>query len=154
MRVLYVCHRFPFPPKRGGKIRPFNMIRHLHQQGHEVVVASLIRSEEEGQAGVGLRDHCTRFLMERVYEPTAYVRMVANLAVKTPSSLGYFYSPHLAARIRQELAQHRYDLIFVHCSSVAQYVEHERGVPKILDFGDMDSQKWLAYGPMKPFPLS
>ena len=29
MKILYVCHRFPFPPKRGGKIRPFNMIRHL-----------------------------------------------------------------------------------------------------------------------------
>ena len=31
MRILYVCHRFPYPPKRGGKIRPFNMIRHLAQ---------------------------------------------------------------------------------------------------------------------------
>lgn len=39
MKILYVCHRFPFPPKRGGKIRPFNMIRHLHAQGHEVTVA-------------------------------------------------------------------------------------------------------------------
>ncbi len=29
VKILYVCHRFPFPPKRGGKIRPFNMIRHL-----------------------------------------------------------------------------------------------------------------------------
>ena len=42
MKVLYVCHRFPFPPKRGGKIRPFNMILHLHEQGHEVTVASVI----------------------------------------------------------------------------------------------------------------
>jgi glycosyltransferase involved in cell wall biosynthesis len=42
----------------------------------------------------------------------------------------------------------------VHCSSVAQYVEHVSGVPKILDFGDMDSQKWLEYANYKPFPLS
>ena len=27
-------------------------------------------------------------------------------------------------------------------------------VPKILDFGDMDSQKWLEYANYKPFPLS
>ncbi len=39
----------------------------------------------------------------------------------------------------------RFDLIFVHCSSVAQYVEHVTDIPKILDFGDMDSQKWLEY---------
>ena len=43
MKVLFVCHRVPFPPKRGGKIRPFNIIRHLHEQGHEVTVASLAR---------------------------------------------------------------------------------------------------------------
>ena len=44
MKILYVCHRFPYPPKRGGKIRPFNMIRHLHAAGHEVTVCSLARS--------------------------------------------------------------------------------------------------------------
>ena len=38
MKILYVCHRFPYPPKRGGKIRPFNMIRHLTEQGHEVLI--------------------------------------------------------------------------------------------------------------------
>ncbi len=32
MKILYVCHRFPYPPKRGGKIRPFNMIRHLSRR--------------------------------------------------------------------------------------------------------------------------
>jgi len=46
MKILYICHRFPFPPKRGGTIRPFNMIKHLSAT-HEVVVASLARSPEE-----------------------------------------------------------------------------------------------------------
>jgi polysaccharide biosynthesis protein PslH len=52
------------------------------------------------------------------------------------------------------LRAHRYDLIFVHCSSVAQYVSTARGIPKVLDFGDMDSQKWLEYQHYKPWPLS
>jgi hypothetical protein len=52
MNILYVCHRFPFPPKRGGKIRPFNMIRHLSASGHRVTVCSLARSPrpEKGRA--------------------------------------------------------------------------------------------------------
>jgi sugar transferase (PEP-CTERM/EpsH1 system associated) len=33
-------------------------------------------------------------------------------------------------------------------------VAHVQDVPKILDFGDMDSQKWLEYAHYKPFPLS
>ena len=68
--------------------------------------------------------------------------------------MGYFYSARLARRIRARLAQEKFDLIFVHCSSVAPYVRHVAGIPKILDFGDMDSQKWLTYRHFKPFPLS
>ncbi len=154
MNILYVCHRFPFPPKRGGKIRPFNMIRHLHDAGHHVHVASLVRSEQEAAEGAGLAAHCAGFDMGRVNETVQYSRMVARLPLPTPSSMGYFYSPELAKQVRQRLAERTWDLIFVHCSSVAQYVAHVQGVPKILDFGDMDSHKWLEYAHFKPFPLS
>lgn len=153
MKILYVCHRFPFPPKRGGKIRPFNMIRHLSQR-HEVTVCSLARSEAEAQEGSGIQPHCARFEMAVVSNPVQTVRMVARLPSPVPSSMGYFYSPELARKVDALLASERFDLIFVHCSSVAQYVEKVRGIPKILDFGDMDSQKWLEYVNYKSFPLS
>lgn len=154
MKILYVCHRFPYPPKRGGKIRPFNMIRHLGEQGHEVTVASLVRSDEEAEEGRGLADHCHEYLMERVYDPVRTASMVRRLPTMGPSSMGYFRSRKLARRITDKIADVGFDLVFVHCSSVAQYVEDVRGIPKILDFGDMDSQKWIAYGAFKPFPLN
>ena len=154
MNILYLCHRFPFPPKRGGKIRPFNMIRHFSNQGHRVTVCSLARSDEEAREGLGIAPHCAHYAMGRVHEPLQYARMVVRLPLPTPSSMGYFYSAELAAKVRQLLATQRWDLIFVHCSSVAQYVQHVRDVPKILDFGDMDSHKWLEYAHYKPLPLS
>ncbi|HQD16142.1 MAG TPA: TIGR03087 family PEP-CTERM/XrtA system glycosyltransferase [Ottowia sp.] len=154
MNILYVCHRFPFPPKRGGKIRPFNMIRHLSAAGHAVTVCSLARSPAEAEEGRGIAPHCAGFEVGMVSEPVQWVRMVANLPLVTPSSMGYFHCPDLARKVSGLLASRRWDLIFVHCSSVAQYVEHVTDVPKILDFGDMDSQKWLDYALLKPFPLS
>jgi len=153
MKILYVCHRFPFPPKRGGKIRPFNMIRHFSRQ-HEVTVASLVRSEEEGCEGQGIAPYCARFEMVQVSKPVQMARMVARLPTTEASSLGYFYSADLARRIRELLRTTNFDLIFVHCSSVAQYVADVQGIPKILDFGDMDSQKWLEYARYKSFPLN
>ena len=150
MNILYLCHRFPFPPKRGGKIRPFNMIRHLSAQGHRVTVCSLVRSEAEAAEGRDIAPHCAAFEMGRVTEPLQMARMVLRLPLATPSSMGYFYSPELAAKVRGLLASQTWDLIFVHCSSVAQYVSHVTGIPKILDFGDMDSQKWLEYAHYKP----
>jgi len=154
MNILYLCHRFPFPPKRGGKIRPFNMIRHLSAQGHRVTVCSLARSEAEATEGQGIAAHCAAFEMGQVREPLQFARMLVRLPLITPSSMGYFRSSELAAKLRHLLATQRWDLIFVHCSSVAPYVEHVTDVPKILDFGDMDSHKWLEYAHYKPFPLS
>ncbi|WP_349743781.1 TIGR03087 family PEP-CTERM/XrtA system glycosyltransferase [Roseateles cavernae] len=154
MNILYLCHRFPFPPKRGGKIRPFNMIRHLSAAGHRVTVCSLVRAEDEGVEGQGIAPYCEAFEMARVHNPVQFLRMIVRLPLTTPSSMGYFYSPALRARVDALLASRRWDLIFVHCSSVAQYVEHVQDIPKILDFGDMDSQKWLEYANYKPFPLS
>src|SRR5262245_28769000 len=154
MKILYICHRFPFPPKRGGKIRPFNMIRHLSAVGHEVTVASLARTYDEAEEGRGIAAHCARFGMAVVSNPVQVARMVLRLPTPIPSSMGYFYSPDLARSISGLLARERFDLIFVHCSSVAQYVAGVLGTPKILDFGDMDSQKWLEYAHYKPFPLS
>ena len=154
MKILYLCHRFPFPPKRGGKIRPFNMIRHLSASGHEVIVASLARSTQEVNEGRGISPYCSSFEIVEVRDPMQMARMVALLPTPTPSSVGYFYSPKLARLVRDLLRRQRFDLILVHCSSVAQYVAGVRGVPKILDFGDMDSQKWLEYARYKPFPLS
>ncbi len=153
MKILYVCHRFPFPPKRGGKIRPFNMIRHLAQR-HQVTVASLARSEAEARDGQGIAPHCHRFEVVTVNNTVQALRMVARLPTLRPSSFGYFYSAELAAQIRRLVSAERFDLIFVHCSSVAPYVSDVEGPFKILDFGDMDSQKWLEYAHYKAFPLS
>jgi sugar transferase (PEP-CTERM/EpsH1 system associated) len=153
VKILCVTHRFPFPPNRGGKIRPFHIIRHL-SRNHEVVVASLGRSKAEVAEAGGIKDYCSRFLVEHVTPVSAAARMLGRLPTPAPSSMGYFYSPALARRIRQETREARFDLILVHCSSVAQYVENVSGVRKMLDFGDMDSQKWLEYSRARRFPLS
>ena len=153
MKILFVCHRFPYPPKRGGKIRPFNTIRHF-SRSHDVTVCSLARSAAEAEEGRGIAPYCKRFEMAVVNNRFQAVRMVGRLPTASPSSMGFFHSPHLARRIRALLAAERFDLIFVHCSSVGPYVAGVPGVPKIMDFGDMDSQKWLEYARYKPFPLS
>ena len=153
MRILFVCHRFPFPPNRGGKIRPFNIIKHLHAR-HEVFVASLARSDQEQAEGEGLAPYCTEYHMVPARKSFQVARMVGRLLTPQPSSVGYFYSRRLAYAIKQYVQTRQIDLIFVHCSSVAPYVADICGPVKVLDFGDMDSQKWLDYGKVRTFPLN
>ncbi len=153
MRILYVCHRFPYPPKRGGTIRPFNMVRHL-SQSHEVVVCSLTRSAQQTRDAQGIAPHCAEFHIGQVDDRFQTLRMIATLPTPLTASASFFHSVKLDRTIRRLLAEQKFDLIFVHCSSVAHYVQHVTGIPKILDFGDMDSQKWLEYAQHRPFPLS
>jgi hypothetical protein len=154
MRILYVCHRFPYPPKRGGTIRPFNMVKHLHQSGHEVVVCSLTRSPQLTRDAQGIAPFCTEFHLAEVDNRVQALRMVATLPTPWTASASFFHSSRLQGTINRLLREQKFDLIFVHCSSVAHYVDRVRGIPKILDFGDMDSQKWLEYVQHKPVPLS
>lgn len=153
MKILFICHRFPFPPNRGGKIRPFHMIKHLACE-HEVFVCTLARSAEEAEEGEELRGHCFQVDFSTVSEPWQTLRMVARLPTPTPSSMGFFYSGKLAGRIEELQRQHQFDCFVVHCSSVAQYVSRVCSAAKVLDFGDMDSQKWVEYSSYKPFPFS
>jgi sugar transferase (PEP-CTERM/EpsH1 system associated) len=79
--------------------------------------------------------------------------MAAYLLCPTPSSMAYFYSKTLAKQIDEEIQINRPDLIYVHCSSVAPYVA-DYSIPKIMDFVDMDSAKWLIYAKFKSFPIN
>lgn len=154
MKVLFLCHRFPFPPEGGGKIRSWHIVRHLAESGHDVTLCSLIRAESE-EAGVPtLKALGIRVEAARVDDRVQVLRMISRLPTSEPSSFGYFYSPQLASRIRALLDEARWDLIFAHCSSMGPYVSHVAKVPKIMDFADMDSQKWMDYSRERRFPAT
>jgi sugar transferase (PEP-CTERM/EpsH1 system associated) len=110
-----------------------------------------VRSTDELKGAEQLKQHCSAVITGLITRPAAAARMVKNLATATPSSMGFFYSPHLAAKIKQAGP---FDMVFVYCSSVAPYVEGIEGALKVIDFVDMDSQKWLVYAKAHRFPLS
>jgi hypothetical protein len=116
MKILYVCHRFPFPPKRGGKIRPFNMIRHL-SASHEVTVASLARSPAEAKEGEGIAPHCAEFHVATVNAPVQWARMIATLPTPITASASYFHSGALAGTIRRLVRERRSLITFRACAT-------------------------------------
>jgi sugar transferase (PEP-CTERM/EpsH1 system associated) len=153
MKLLFICHRLPYPPNRGGKIRPFNMIRHLAQR-HQVWVASLAGSAEELRDGQALREHGVELLAELVPPAVRWRQSVAALPTAQPSSAAYFWSPALRRRIEAASSQVGFDAVMVHCAFVGAYAD---GIPsrlRIMDFGDLDSAKWAAYAHHRPLPLS
>ena len=153
MRILFVCHRLPFPPNRGGKIRPFHMIQHLGRK-HSVVVASLAHSEEELNDGHPLKEHCDDVIAEVLPSSRRWMQAGSALLSSTPSSVAYFWSRRLAERIKVAWMASSFDAVIVHCAFAAQYVLDLPCSFRMLDFGDVDSAKWVEYSHQRAFPLS
>lgn len=153
MKILFVCHRLPFPPIRGGKIRPFNMIRHLSKR-HSLVVVSLAEGEKELQEGLGIKDYCSGLITEILPPSTRWLQAYRALFSTTPSSVAYFYSSRLHHRVQDTLQKKKFDAFIVHCAFSAQYVLGFQAGIRILDFGDLDSAKWSTYSKNRRFPIS
>jgi hypothetical protein len=129
------------------------MIRHLSQK-HSVTVASLAHTERELKEGAGLKDYCDEVIAEVLPNRTRWLQAFKALPTSTPSSVAYFWSPRLHQRIRESALRNRFDVVFVHCAFVAQYVKDLHSTFRIMDFGDLDSAKWADYSQWKTFPLS
>ena len=47
MRILFLSQIIPYPPDAGPKVKSWHVIRYLVEQGHQVILASFVRPEEE-----------------------------------------------------------------------------------------------------------
>ena len=153
MRILYLCHRFPYPPNSGAKVRAFNTIRHLSQR-HHVVVATLETEPGEAARGAGLSAYCAQYIYEPLSPLASKLRMALSLLSTAPATMGAFRNLRLKRRVADMMAHERFDMVMVHSSSVVQYVDLDVDCPLFIDFVDMDSQKWLVYARHRGFPLN
>jgi len=100
-----------------------------------------------------LREHLLRYAVTvktaRIPAFLPFIRSLVGLAKKIPLTVSYFYSQAIESLIDIKTI----DLIIVDCSSMATYVENFN-IPKIIDFVDIDSDKWYQYAKRSHFPRS
>ena len=148
MNLLYLTHTCPFPPVKGDKIRCFNILKYLSKY-HKINLVYPSFSAYDFH----LREHLLRYAVTvktaRVPAILPYIRSLVGLAKKIPLTVSYFYSRAIESLIDIKTV----DLILVDCSSMATYVENFN-IPKIIDFVDIDSDKWFQYAKRSHFPRS
>lgn len=166
MRILFLCHRMPYPPDKGEKIRAFHQLRAIAAH-HEVDVFTLADDPRDLEHRDALAAHCHDLTVARVFPRLARIKSLPYLLIRTPLTIPYFYSARLQAEVCKAISRRRYDRIFVYCSAMAQYVQWSRPafrqafapepvvpVPVILDMVDVDSNKWGQYAAATRFPFS
>ncbi|MEA2563092.1 MAG: hypothetical protein QOH06_4596 [Acidobacteriota bacterium] len=152
LRLLYLCHRVPYPPDKGDKIRAFNEIRALSKR-HRVHLLTLADSEVPNLAP--LEEMCERVEVFPVQRTGAYMRAALGIFSSRPLTLAFFGSAELRQRVEELARNERFDLVVAYCSAMAPYVEpfHEVGTPAVLDMVDVDSSKWAQYSRFASLPM-
>lgn len=153
MRILILTQRVPYPPNRGDKIPNYHYIRHLSQK-HDVSVACLADGESDMANVAGLAEFVQSVEAVPLSANRGRIRALASLAAGSrPLTVAYFDEPELRRRILRQYNESRFDLALVCSSGMAQFVESFHDVPRIIQFTDLDSQKWRLYQTISRVPM-
>jgi len=121
LNILFIAQRVPYPANKGEKIRSFNQIKYLADNGHNVHVISPIEDESEITYSEQLAefDHisCDYQLL-----PAKLLRLLSGLLKNESLSVANFYSKALQKKIDETLTSIPFDAVICTSSAVAKYV--------------------------------
>lgn len=147
MNILFLCHRIPFPPNKGDKIRSYHTVTHLAKE-HTVHLGAFVDDPADMRHAGTLRDIIGGECLLAPLGAAARMKMARAFALGAPLSASYFSSSRLRRWVDQILQKHDIGRAIVFSSAMAPYLLTGRNFdPKrvIFDMVDVDSDKWRQY---------
>lgn len=142
-KILFLCHRIPYPPNKGDKIRSYHWLQYLKQR-YEVLLGAFVDDPDDWQyqslVSEGLSD-CHLVKRHPRWHKLASLRAMLD---GRPLSLAYYQSQQMQAWVEQVMAAHPNIKVLTFSSVMAQYVNRADQF-RVMDFVDIDSDKWLQY---------
>ena len=147
MKILWVSHFVPYPPRGGNLQRSYNLLRHLAST-HEIRLlafnrkASLTpRPADQDAARRALAEFCSRveiFPIEAERNPLRLAALVAgNLAKSSPVTADLLESRRMAQAVAR--AAEGVDLVHLDTIDLAPYADLVHDVPVVLHHHNVES---------------
>ncbi len=149
--ILFLCHRIPFPPDRGDKIRSHHVLKALAKMA-PVHVATFADDERDEAAMLDLEALAASNYVANRSLPLPLAGAQAVLSGK-PVSLTAFQDAGLATYVRDTLRQSNISAIYVFSGQMGQYVPASWQGTLVIDFVDVDSAKFEAYARKGNVPM-
>lgn len=145
--ILFLCHRLPYPPNKGDKIRSYALLKHLASQGTVHLgcfvddAADLTHLDAVRELA---RGECH---FERVARATKLVRAAGALISGKSITVASFSSYRLEKYIKRMFRENSFDNVVVFGSAVAPYLFNAELESRhvLFDMVDVDSDKWHQY---------
>jgi sugar transferase (PEP-CTERM/EpsH1 system associated) len=153
MHIMYLAHRIPYPPNKGEKIRTFHQLLHLSKH-HTVHLICLVDDPTDLEHVSILERYCASVVAIYRSKTSALCLATCALLTRKPLSVAAFYRKALAREIAHKLLTETFDVIFVSSAAMAEYVLEVSTLPRVIDFVDVDSEKWRQYAQHHAIPLA
>lgn len=153
--LLFLAHRIPYPPNKGDKLRSFNLLKQLSRY-YRVHVGAFIDDEDDWRHVDAVRALGGECHFARLAPARAKLRSLPVLLGDAPLSLPYYRDAALQAWVDRLLIQRPIRQALVFSGVMAQYLEGPTygGLRRVVDFVDVDSDKWRQYAATKSWPLN
>lgn len=152
--LLFLCHRIPFPPDKGDKIRSLRWLRALSGD-YRVHLAAFVDDPADWAYREEVEAMCASCLLVPLNPLAAKLRSLRGLVTGEALSLPYYRDARVTRWLRALDARFDISYVFVYSSAMAQYALAQAfsGARRVIDFVDVDSDKWRQYaqgmsGPM------
>jgi polysaccharide biosynthesis protein PslH len=153
--LLFLTQRIPYPPIKGEKIRPLQILKYL-RRSYDLYLGCLIDDPRDLEHVPTVRAMCVDAHFAMLNRNRAKIACLRGLLSGEPLSVTFYRDRQLAAWVQRVLHEIRPEVIFVCSSNMAPYVLDLRGSEQvcIVDLADVDSEKWRAYAENGSFPMS
>lgn len=153
--LLFLAHRIPYPPNKGDKIRSYHLLRELTRT-YRVHLGAFVDDAVDRRYRGKLEALCESAFLPDLNPLLARVRSLSGLLHGEALSIPYYYDRRMQAWVDELLARSDLRRIFVFSSPMSQYVMNinEPSMRRVVDFVDVDSDKWCQYAERKSWPAS
>jgi len=151
--LLLLIHRIPYPPNKGDKIRSYHLLKHLARD-YRVHLATFVDDADDWQHVPTVEKMCASSHFASLNPTLARVRSLGALVKNRSLSLDYYRDANLARWVDQTVAAHGIERVLVFSSAMAQYADKYPNARRVVDFCDVDSDKWRQYADKKSWPMS
>ena len=151
--LLYLVHRIPYPPNKGDKIRSYHLLKHL-AQSYRVHVGAFVDAGEDWQHAEALAKLAGgEVKLVPLHPRWASLRSATGLLTGAPLTVPYYHDARMQQWVDTLLAQYPQARALAFSSSMAQYLMQYTKVRRVIDFVDIDSDKWRQYAEKKKWPM-
>ncbi len=152
--LLFLTQRLPYPPIKGEKIRPLQILKYL-ARSYDVHLGCLIDDPSDAEYIPTVAAMCRDIHVARLDRRVAKLMCLRGLLTGESLSVTFFRAKPLARWVRGVIETVRPEVIFINSGNMAPYVlDLPSTGARLVDLADVDSEKWRAYaettaGPMR-----